>query len=161
LGESQGRIDTQKLAMTLAVTLIAGVMLWQAGDFPDRVALFPIAITTIILVLGIADLLRILRPAVMPGAAARAVSTDGMAQEAGAPRATSMAGAIAWFLGLIIPTLLVGFLIAVPVYMALSLRLQGKHSWRTVAISVVAVWSVIYFIFVGLLNLPLYDGLLL
>jgi len=153
LGESQGRIDTQKFAMTLAITLIAGIMLWQAGDFPTRVALFPRAITTIILVLGIVDLVRILRPAVMQQAGGAATeSDDGMAaQEATVPRATSTAGAIAWFLALIVPILLFGFLIGVPAYMALFLRLQGKHPWPTVLISVA---------FVRVLNLPIYEGLL-
>ena len=159
------RVDTRKLAMTLVITVTAGLMLWQAGDFPARVALFPRVIAAVVLLLGIVDLVRIVRPAVAPPAGAAADSTataDRLAaEETQAPRATSTAGAIAWFMALVVPVLLVGFLIAVPLYMAASLRLHGGHSWRTVGIAVVSVWLLLYLGFVRVLNLPIYDGFLL
>lgn len=169
-------VDKSKLAITLAITLIAGAMLWRARGFPDRVALFPLVITSIVLMLCIADLVRILRPVLLArppraetvamegGADGEPVSKDAPQRRAedgpAEPLATSTAGAIGWFLTLIVMTLLFGFLIAVPLYMALFLRFHGKHSWRAVVISVVSVWVVIYFMFVGLLNLSVFDGYL-
>lgn len=159
------RVDGRKLTMTLAIALVSAGMLLGSGDFPRRVALFPMVISTIILVLAALDLVRILRPAVRPESdlpGPDAVDSRGSdSARVETTRATSTAGAIGWFLALIIPILLFGFLIAVPLYMALFLRLQGKHSWRTVVVSVAGIWVVIAFGFVRLLNLPIYGGYLL
>ena len=156
-----GRVDTRKFAMTGAMTLIAGVMLWQAGDFPGRVALFPRVITAIIVVLGIIDLARIMKPAVSEVETAHDALGGVAAGPADGDRAASTTVAVAWFMALIIAVLLVGFLIAVPLYMVAFMRLHGRHSWRVILLWVASLWALLYFAFVRLLNLPLYDGLLL
>lgn len=158
MSEARARVDKGKLMMTLVIAALAAWMWWGARAFPDRVALFPVVITTIVLVLSLLDLARILRLAL---AKPDAPADEAAPEVAEPPKVMSPAGAIGWLLVLAVPTLLFGFLIAVPVYMALFLRLHGRYSLPMIAISIATLWIVIYVVFVRLLNLPVYDGHLL
>lgn len=108
----KARIDRAKLAMTLSIGVIVGAMLWAAQRFPDRVALFPTVITSIVLLLALADLVRILRP----GRFGPAEVSEEQVVSGQGDRRTSGAAAIGWLLLLVTATVLVGFLITVPLH---------------------------------------------
>jgi hypothetical protein len=66
--------------------------------------------------------------------------------------------ATAWMLGLFAVIALVGFPFAVPLFVLLYLRLQGREPWLFSAVFSAAVAAVFYAIFKWLLNLPFPAG---
>jgi hypothetical protein len=72
----------------------------------------------------------------------------------------SAAGA-GWILGFFAAIVLLGFPIAVPLFVFLYLKLQGRESWLFSAVFAGAVWLFFYGLFDQLLHLPFPSGWLL
>ena len=68
---------------------------------------------------------------------------------------------ITWLLFLTAASYLIGFLIAIPLYMFLFLFVYAKESWKTSIGMSIGVFAVIYLVFVKVLNVNLYKGLLI
>jgi len=66
--------------------------------------------------------------------------------------------AISWILGFFAAIVLAGFPIAVPLFVFLYLRIQGKESWVFSVIFTFAVWAFFYALFDRLLHLPFPAG---
>jgi hypothetical protein len=64
-----------------------------------------------------------------------------------------------WFAGIVVAIYLAGFLISIPLFVVLYLRLQGKN-WFISAISAVSTIVVLYLVFIVALQVELYPGLL-
>ena len=63
-----------------------------------------------------------------------------------------------WLLALVCLIFLVGYLIAIPVFLFLFFKLLASRGW-TFSIAVAGItWVVVYFSFIMLLNIPLYKG---
>ena len=68
--------------------------------------------------------------------------------------------AVAWVGGFILMIYLLGYLIAVPLFLLLYLKLHGEKWLTTIGISAVLM-AVMYFGFVLFLQVPFYEGVLL
>ncbi|HBW34159.1 tripartite tricarboxylate transporter TctB family protein [Desulfosporosinus sp. BICA1-9] len=67
----------------------------------------------------------------------------------------------AWFFALLILVYLFGFLFVIPIFLLAYLRLAGKESWvLSIAISLSA-WLVIMILFVMILKVDLYKGIIM
>ena len=63
-----------------------------------------------------------------------------------------------WTLGFFFFVLLVGFPIAVPLFVLAYLKLQGKESWAVTIITMAITWGVFYALFIWFLNVPFMEG---
>jgi hypothetical protein len=67
---------------------------------------------------------------------------------------------ILWLVGLTAAMYLIGFLLAIPLYMFLFLLLFARENWKLSLGMSVGVFAVIYLIFVKVLNVHVHGGLL-
>lgn len=68
---------------------------------------------------------------------------------------------VAWFTGCTFIIYLLGFMVGIPVFLFLFLKIWGKESWVLSLVTAVVVLGVIYFSFVDILNVPLHKGIFL
>jgi hypothetical protein len=70
------------------------------------------------------------------------------------------AAAMGWLAGFLAAIVLLGFPLAVPLFMLLYLKLQGREGWAVSIALTAAVWALFYGLFDKLLHLPFPAGLL-
>lgn len=66
-----------------------------------------------------------------------------------------------WLAFFLTALLVLGFLIAIPLYILLYLRFQAKISWLRSAVYAAGTWLFVYFLFVRLFEIRLYAGMIL
>jgi hypothetical protein len=127
-----------------------------AWDWPSKAALFPLAIGIPLFVLAAAEAAWLLL-------GSREAKTQAMDFQlsVNAKSLPRTALAIAWMLGFFAAIVLLGFPIAVPLFVFLYLKLQGRESWTLSIAMTAAVWGIFYGLFDRLLHLPFPAGWLL
>jgi tripartite tricarboxylate transporter TctB family protein len=128
--------------------LMAGYGVYAATAWPWKAALFPLAIGIPLFCLAATELLWTLFGAAEP----EGESTI----EVGARR--RILAAAAWMLGFFAAVMLLGFPIAVPLFLFLYLKLQGGEGWVLSIGITVAVTAIFYGLFDALLHLPFAAG---
>ena len=68
---------------------------------------------------------------------------------------------IAWFSGCTVVIYFLGFLVGIPLFLFLFLKMWAKESWLLSVVLAAAVLVVVYFSFVYILRVPLHGGMLL
>lgn len=146
------------LGLALGIMIVSGYGVIAAWGWPWKAALFPLAIGIPVFCLAIAEALWVLF-----GSTERAQTQDFQLSnhlpDKEILRRTALAGG--WILGFFAAILLVGFPIAVPLFVFLYLKLQGKEGWAFSLIFTLVVWALFYGLFDRLLHLPFLDGWLL
>lgn len=149
-----------KTASLILGLCIMGLSAWavvSARAWPSKAALFPLVIGIPVFCLAAAEVLWGLF-----GPAARSETPDlQLSQDLPvtvALRRTALA--LAWILGFFAAIVLLGFPVAVPVFVFLYLTLQGRERRGLSLIFAVAIWMLFYGLFDRLLHLPFPDGLL-
>ena len=66
--------------------------------------------------------------------------------------------AFAWIIGFFLMILFFGFHLAVPLYVFLYLKLQGKEGWGISLPLMISAWVFFYGVFVWLLDTPFQEG---
>ena len=67
---------------------------------------------------------------------------------------------IAWFSGCTVVIYFLGFLVGIPLFLFLFLKLWAKESWLLSVVLATTVLVVVYFAFVYILRVPLHNGML-
>ena len=67
---------------------------------------------------------------------------------------------IAWFSGCTVVIYFLGFLVGIPLFLFLFLKLWAKESWLLSVVLATTVLVVVYFAFVYILRVPLHGGML-
>jgi hypothetical protein len=67
---------------------------------------------------------------------------------------------IAWMGGFYLAVILIGFSLAIPLFVFAYLRGQAKEAWTISLLLPAVAWLGFYLLFVRLLHLPFVDGLL-
>lgn len=130
-------------AVAPVLLVVAFLLLLTAFDYPRASALFPKLSGGLFVLLCAFETIRILRRAAPPATA-----------EPSAP------GGLAWLGALLVGTWLLGFLLAVPLFIAAFIYYRaGRPLWQAATFAVV-VTALIAGLFAGLLNHRLYAGLL-
>ncbi len=146
------------LILGMLIMAVAAYAAISAIAWPLKTALFPLVISIPLFVLASIEVFLNWRsgphfaqtkdfqrpPAAVPGTAA-------------GPRTLRAA---AWILGFFFAIGLVGFLVAVPIFLLAYLRLQSRESWLFSVIFTAIVWAVFYGLFDYALHLPFASGLL-
>ena len=128
-----------------ALAVAAAYAVYAALRWPPKAALFPLTMGIPLLVLALAQVLIDLRdpPQAAPAAARR----------------RSLA-VFAWMAGFIALVLLVGFPVAVPVFVFCYLAIASREGWVLSAALAAAAWGAFHLLFQRLLHFPFEDGLI-
>jgi uncharacterized protein YbdZ (MbtH family) len=143
------------LVLGFAIAAFAAWAVYAAWDWPWRAKLFPLVIGIPLACLALVEVLwTLMRPAQAQQAMDFQLSTH-LPQGVAVARTLQAAG---WMLGLFGAIVLLGFSVAVPVFVFLYMKLQGRESWRLSAAFSIAIWAAFYGLFDRLLHLPFPPG---
>ena len=141
------------LVLSSAVMLVAGYGIFAATAWPWKAALFPLVIGIPLFSLAAVEALWTLFGKADTGKNEMEVA---LTTDAGAQRRVLVA--VAWMLGFFAAIMLLGFPIAVPLFLFLYLKLQGGEGWLVSIGITLAVTAVFYGLFDALLHLPFPAG---
>ena len=126
-----------------ALAGVAGFAVYTALRWPPKAALFPLVMGIPLLALAVAQL-----------------AVDLRERPAAAPEARRAWGILAWMVAFIVLVLLLGFPLAVPVFVLAYLVTSGRESWLLSVVFAAAAWAAFYLLFQRLLHFPFEDGLI-
>jgi hypothetical protein len=132
---------------SVALAAIAAYAVYTALKWPPKAALFPLTMGIPLLVLGLVQTLIALR--------------DAPPREAGSVARRRTLVVFAWMGFFIALVLLVGFPIAVPVFVFSYLALDSRERWILSLALAAAAWGFFHLVFERLLHFPFEAGLLL
>ena len=141
------------LALSVLVMIASGYGVIAATAWPWKAALFPLVIGVPLFCLAAAEALWTIF-----GSAAPEAQTMDFQLSIGNETARRTAVAIGWMLGFFAAIVLLGFPVAVPLFMVLYLKVQGREGWPLTIVMTLAVWGVFYGLFAYLLHLPFPSG---
>jgi hypothetical protein len=141
------------LTLSVGVMILAGYGIFAATGWPWKAALFPLAIGIPLFSLAAVEALWTLFGRADTGRNEMEVA---LTTQAGAQRRILVA--VAWMLGFFAAVVLLGFPIAVPLFLFLYLKLQGGEGWLLSVGITLAVTAVFYGLFDALLHLPFPAG---
>jgi hypothetical protein len=139
------------LALSLAVMVVSGAGTIAALDWPLKAKLFPMVIGIPLFCLAAAEVAWVL----LAKTPEEKKTEDEVPQQVA--RRRSLLG-VGWILGLLASVVLLGFPIAVPLFVFLYLKLQGREGWIFTVVFTAAVWGAFYGLFDSLLHLPFPTG---
>ncbi|MGE5819385.1 MAG: tripartite tricarboxylate transporter TctB family protein [Deltaproteobacteria bacterium] len=141
----------------LSVTIIGGYAFYDSWHWPYKAALFPRLISVPLLLLGLLETAMSLSGAEEQtgGAAVDFEFSTDVDPVTARNRTLSL---FLWVLGFFALIPLVGFLLAVPLFIFLSLKLQGKESWLVSILLTACCWLFMEGLFDRLLHLPFPPG---
>ena len=134
------------LILALAILVVAGAAVFTATEWPWKAKLFPLVIGIPLLCLAAIESVW--------SFVARGES-EPATQE---PPSRKTLLACAWIFGFFAAILVAGFPVAVPLFVFLYLKMQGKEGWLFSALFTAAVWAIFYGLFDRLLHLPFPAG---
>jgi hypothetical protein len=144
------------LALSVLIMIVSGYGVVAATAWPWKAALFPLVIGVPLFALAAAEALWTLFGAEPASEEARdfqlSIGTDTV------HRTLVAAG---WIFAFSAAIVLIGFPIAVPLFVFLYLKLQGREGWGISIAITLGTWAVFYGLFDLLLHLPFPAGWLL
>lgn len=147
-----------KHLMSLGLMVISAGVVITALKWPLRAALFPIIIGVSVFFMAIAELLLSLfgkKEMTLKEAAVDFSLSEGMDQALEIRRTLVI---FSWIISFFVLIIFFGFTIAVPLFVFLYLKLQGREGWGTSLILSVSAWVFFFGLFVWLLNTPFQEG---
>ena len=146
-----------KASLTLGVIIMAcaGWAVYAATAWPWKAALFPIAIGIPVFCLAAAEVVWSL---VGSADSERAMDFEMSADVPAAVASRRTVLTVAWMVGFFAAIALIGFPYAVPLFVFLYLKVQGREGWIFSFLFSAAVWLFFYLVFDRLLHLPFPDG---
>jgi hypothetical protein len=144
------------LVLGLMIMVCSGGAVFIATDWPWKAALFPIVIGVPVFCLATAEVLwGLLGASARNGPVMDFQIASNLPSKVAARRTLE---ALGWMLGFLAAIALLGFPVAVPVFVFLFLKLQGRERWGFSLAFSAAVWGFFYAVFDRLLHLPFPAG---
>jgi hypothetical protein len=137
------------IGLSIAVMLAAGYAVFAASAWPSKAALFPLVIGIPLFCLAATELLWAF------------FGTDEKHEVANPDARRRIGLAVAWMLAFLAAIALVGFPVAVPLFVFLYLKLQGGEGWALSIGLAAGVFALFYGLFDRLLHLPFPAGWLI
>ncbi|MGH8689761.1 MAG: tripartite tricarboxylate transporter TctB family protein [Burkholderiales bacterium] len=146
------------LALALGLMAVSGYGVIAAWAWPWKASLFPLVIGIPVFVLAAVEVLWVLF-----GTTARGEVQDFQIAQDVPERVVlgRTANATAWIFGFFAAIVLLGFPVAVPLFVFLYLKLEGGEGWVFSIVYTAAIWVFFYGLFDRLLHLPFLEGWLL
>jgi hypothetical protein len=132
---------------------VSGYGVVAAWAWPAKAALFPLAIGIPLFCLALIEALWVLFGRAEATTEAKEFQ---LTKTQGSARGTALA--FGWMLGFFAAIVLLGFPIAVPLFLLLYLKVQGGEGWLLSIVLTAAVWAVFFGLFDRLLHLPFPAG---
>lgn len=156
---------TDRSALCILFFLISGLAVYQAFSFDPRARLMPliIGIPTFLLSTAVlvVELVAQWKGKKQTGGAMDASRVkEAATEEEKRSRSRREIAAVLWLIGLIVIIWLAGLLWSIPIFLILFLRLQGHESWKLTLPISLGTWAVVYLLFVLVLKMELYTGLI-
>lgn len=145
-----------RVVMSFFIALIAGAVAVKALSWPLKAGLFPLIVSIPVCCLACVDFFLEL----FEKQTSKEGSVDFTFSE-GAEKAVERSRTImifVWIVAFFCLTLIVGFQVAVPLFVFFYLKLEGKESWKLSLIVSAVTWGAFYGLFVWFLNVPFMDG---
>ena len=160
------RLITDRSAISLFLFLLACFAVYRAFDFNDAARLMPLiigiptlALSAVVLVMEIAAQWK-----GKPKSAQGALDGSRLGKDLSPKERRALArrelSLILWFVGLVVLIWLIGLLWTIPVFLVLFLWLQAREPWRLIVAISLGTWAVVYLLFVQILSMDLYQGLI-
>jgi hypothetical protein len=145
--------------MSLSVAIVAVIVVLMSLKWPLKTALFPVMIGIPVALMAVTEFILSLRgqKKAEKGGVDFKLSEDVDPQVA--MRRTVVT--FAWIVGFFVLIILVGFPIAVLLFLFLNLKWQAKESWPLTVILTAATSVFFYGLFIRLLDIPFYEGVIL
>lgn len=143
------------LALGLGIVIASAWAVIGALAWPWKAALFPLVIGIPVFCLATAEVLWVLF-----GSTARSEVMDfQLSTHLPANVTLRRTGlAIGWIVGFLVAIVLLGFPVAVPLFVFVYLKVQGREGWRFAVLFTIAVWAFFHGLFERLLHLPFPAG---
>lgn len=153
------RLLNFRYALGTATACIAGYALYASWGWPFRTALFPRLIALPILFLALIELALNIwsTESEQEGHAVDFQFTDTTEPALARKRTIAI---IIWMLGFLMLILLVGFPLAVPIFVFMYLKVAGGESWTLTVVLTAISWFFMEGFFNRLLHLPFPEGLI-
>jgi hypothetical protein len=146
------------LILALSVMAVAGYGVIAAWFWPWKAALFPLVIGIPLFVLSAAEALWVLLGTTERGEVQDFQISHELPEREVIRRS---AGAAGWIMAFFAAIVLLGFPVAVPLFVFLYLKVQAKEGWIFSALFTAAAWVFFYGLFDQVLHLPFPQGWLL
>ena len=147
------------IGFSVFLILIAGYVIYSASLWSFKTGFFPIAIAIPLLILSVAHLcLELFGPAEKAsGPAVEAEFSQEVPPEVAQRRVIAI---FPWIAAFIVSVFLVGFPLAVPLFIFLYLKLQSQVSWVRSIVLTAATWGFFYAVFQRLVQLQFEEGMI-
>ncbi len=146
-----------KAWMSFAIMLIAAGVVISALRWPFKAALFPAVVGFPLFVLSAIQFVRSAFFAEGHGKGA-VIDFKLSEMEDKALEKKRTVRILFWILEFFLMVLLIGFPIAVPLFMFLYMKVQGKEKWVTSVLLAFAAWVAFYGLFVKFCDIPFGEG---
>jgi ABC-type sugar transport system permease subunit len=146
-----------KAWMSLAIMFVAAGVIISALRWPFRAALFPMVVGFPLFILST---IQFVKSAFHEKGHSKAATIDFKLSEMEdkALEKKRTINICLWTLGFFFMVLLIGFPIAVPLFVFLYMKLQGKEKWGTSLILTFVAWASFYGLFVKFCDVPFMEG---
>ncbi|MBI4527231.1 MAG: tripartite tricarboxylate transporter TctB family protein [Deltaproteobacteria bacterium] len=146
-----------RLLLNLVLMFVSAWAVYTAMAWPWRAALFPMAMGIPLFFLSLADLALSL---LASKPASEQPSMDFRLSEDVPPLTASRRTVemFCWIIGFYLIIVLLGFYLAVPLFVFLCLRLLGREGWLLSLLLAALAWSFVYILLGRLLQLPFPEG---
>jgi hypothetical protein len=143
------------LGLALGIMAVSGYGVIAAWAWPWKASLFPLAIGIPVFCLAAAEALWVLLGRTERGETKDFQFSHDLPEKEILKRTGLAAG---WIFGFLAAIALLGFPLAVPLFVFLYLKFQGNEGWLFSAVFTATVWLLFYGLFDQLLHLPFPDG---
>jgi putative tricarboxylic transport membrane protein len=147
------------IVFSVFLILVGGYVIYSASQWSFKTGFFPLAVAIPLVILALLHLVLQLfgAPETAGGPAVEAEFSNEVAPEVARRRVVAI---FSWIAGFILLVYLVGFPLAVPLFIFLYLKLQSRESWFfSVALTGIA-WGCFYMLFQRVVQLQFEDGLI-
>jgi hypothetical protein len=145
-----------RAVMSGCIMLVGAGVVIQALQWPFKAALFPAIVGIPVFLLAMADfLLNLFEKEKKEGATIDFKFSEATDKKVEKQRTISI---FLWILGFFFLVLLVGFAVAVPLFVFFYLKVQARVGWVITIVNTLVTWGVFYGLFVWFLNVPFMEG---
>lgn len=153
------RLFDLRAGLSSATACVAGYALYASWNWPFRTALFPRVIAVPILLLALVELFLSVwsSQGERQGHAVDFQLADNVEPALARKRTAAI---IVWMLGFLGVILVLGFPLAVPIFVFLYLKIAGGEKWTLAIVLTLLSWGLMEGLFDRFLHLPFAEGLL-
>jgi Tripartite tricarboxylate transporter TctB family len=145
------------IVFSVCIILIGAYVIYSASHWSFKTGFFPLAVAIPLVILALLHLFLQLfgAPETAGGPAVETEFSNEVAPEVARRRVTAI---FSWIAGFILLVYLVGFPLAVPLFIFLYLKFYSQESWLSSLALTAAAWGFFYVVFQRVVRLQFEDG---